>query len=115
MGFSIEVKGLDEIKRKLERMERNAKKLDGEHSVKITDLLTSGFMKRNTKFSNLDEMMISGGFMGKGEVLTQEKFEAIPDSKLDEHVSKETKFSDWESMLNAAVEEYAGKRVFDGV
>jgi hypothetical protein len=60
IGF--EIKGLDEIKQKMEQMKRNAEELSGEHTIPFSDLFTSDFMDNYTDFESIDEMIQSSGF-----------------------------------------------------
>lgn len=46
---------LDELKRNLEKLVENARKLNGK-KVPIEDLLNPDFMKKHTVFSSFDEM-----------------------------------------------------------
>lgn len=90
-GGHVDWSGLDELRRRLDQFGR-------EQLVPIGDLLTPEFMRRNTPFSSVDEMFESGGF----EVSGQEDFDEIR-PELDAFVARETRFTDWEDMLEAAL------------
>ena len=99
-GFKIS--GLDDLQRELKRMEQNAKKLNGKHTVSFDKLFTRAFMKKYTRYSSLDELLEAGGF----QATTNKEFEAIPEKELDAHIAKTTKFKSWEDMMDEAVSLY---------
>lgn len=105
--MGVKIQGLDEFQKNLKRMEKAAKNLGNTHSVSFDELFKSSFMRKYTNFSNFDEFLEAGNFI----VNSQEDFEAIPDSEMDSHVSKTTKFSSWEKMLSKAGEEYALRKL----
>jgi len=115
MNISVDIKGLEEARRSIERMERNVKAIRGTHEVTISELLTPEFLRKHSRFASVEDLMIAGGFMAKSEALTRERFKAIPDKALDEFVSKETNFPDWKAMIGAAAGEYARRRMLDGI
>lgn len=105
--MGVKIQGLDQFQKELKRMEKAAKDLENTHSVSFNELFTSSFMRKYTNFTDFDVFLEAGNFI----VNSQEDFEAIPDSELDSHVSKTTKFSSWEDMLGKAGEEYTFKKL----
>lgn len=105
--MGIKMSGFDELEKKLKKMEKAAKELDGEHQVAFSDLFTKSFMITYTNFSTFDEFLTAGNFI----VNSQEDFEAIPDSDMDFHVQGTTKFSSWKEMLEKATEKYVSKQL----
>jgi hypothetical protein len=91
----MELKGLDELQKKLETLEKIK-------SVPLGELMPPIFMTENTQFESVEGMFESGGFKADNE----EDFKAIPDNELDEFISKNTKFQSWQDMLNSAGEEF---------
>ena len=85
----MEFKGLDKLINKLEKTAKTAKELDGEHQIPFDDMFTKSFMRKYTNFSTFDELLEAGNFT----VNSQKNFEDIPDSDLDVHVAKTTRFS----------------------
>ncbi len=79
---------------------QHAKDISGE--VNIADLLTEDFLKANTRFKNLEELMNSGGFVVK----TSEDFASIPIAEFDEYISKNSEFSSWNDLIGKAAGEY---------
>ncbi|AEV17605.1 MULTISPECIES: hypothetical protein [Geobacillus] len=103
----MEIKGFDEFKKQLQNMKRAVQELSETRTVPFSELFTQSFMEKYTQFSSFDDFLKAGGFF----VETQEDFEAIPDEDMDKHVAKTTKFSDWQTMLDTAVSEYALKKL----
>jgi len=74
-----------------------------EGSVQFTDLFTESFMRKNTKFSSIEEFFEQSSF----EVKTAEDFSGIDSSELDSFVGQNTEFDSWESFSTVASKEYA--------
>lgn len=105
--MGIEFKGFDELENNLKQLQKNAETLEDTKSVSFDELFNDSFMSEHTNFSNLEEFFEAGNF----NVNSNEDFEAIPDSKLDEHVSKSTNFSSWQDMLDEAVKEFTIRKL----
>ena len=104
-GF--EIKGLDEIKQKMEQMKRNAEKLSGEHMIPFSDLFASDFMNNYTDFKSIDEMIQSSGFV----INTSADIEKLPDGEWDNFVQMHTRFSNWNEMVKIAGKEYFARKL----
>lgn len=104
MMGSFEISGLDELEKKLKKMEKATKDLSGTHEVPLSELLTTSFMEENSSFSSIDQLLSNGGF-------GQEEFDKIPKDQLDKHISVTTKFNSWEEMLNEATSQYVSKKL----
>ena len=107
MQFKVDMRGLNQLKSRLRRLADNARALDGEHSVPLSELCPPGFMARCTDFRTLEEMFDASGFT----VETPEDFVAIPDSDWDAFVAKVTRFRDWQAMQERAAAEWARRRL----
>lgn len=103
---SVQIKGLDQLQRKLKRIERNAQSMHGKQSVPFDQVLTTGFLRKNTKFSSVDEIMDLVG------VKAQEDFEKLEESKLDVVVRDHSSFKSWQDMLDKAVQEWGHRKLF---
>lgn len=103
----MRIKGLDDLEKRLKKMEQGAKELERTKSVSFGELFNDSFMRKNTQFGTIEEFMAAGGF----NVETEEEFEAIPDEDMNRHVAKTTNFKDWESMLGTAGTDYAAKKL----
>ena len=92
------IKGLDQFSKKLDQLAKNAKELDGTHSVSLTDVLTPAFVSQHTRFADADQLFEASGFNAN----SQADFEAIPEDKLDVFISSESSFGSWKDLLSAA-------------
>ena len=94
---------IDDVLRKLRDLQRKAERLDGEHSVTLSELFPDEFMLRNTEFSTIDELFASSGF----KIESEEDFESIPEDRLEIYISEHTRFKSWNEMKTAAANEWA--------
>lgn len=101
--MTFKITGLKEFQKKLENLERKAEALHGEHEVSFAELFNASFMRRYTNFDSMDALIEAGGF----KVETTDDFKAIPDQEWDEHISKTTRFGNWQEMMNEASAEWA--------
>lgn len=101
------IEGLDELQSKLDDLSKKAEKLDGQHNVPVSELLTDSFVAQHTSFSSVDEMFKASGF----KVETQEDFAAIPDIEWDNYIRSVSNFDGWQSMLDAGVQEWAKRKL----
>lgn len=97
--MKFEIRGSDELVRKLEDLGQAAESLQGEHSVSLETLFPNEFISDHTDFATLEEFLASSEF----ELSSQEAFEAIPDEAWDEFVKSASDFSSWQEMMESAV------------
>jgi len=97
--MKFEIRGSDELVRKLEDLGQAAESLQGEHSVSLETLFPDEFISNHTDFATLEELLASSEF----ELSSQEAFEAIPDEAWDEFVKSASDFSSWQEMMESAV------------
>ncbi len=98
-------KGFKELEKRLDKMSREAKKLDGEHSVNLTELFPESFMSTHTHSSSIEEFLLDLG------VSDQSTFEELPHEDLDAKVKAETDFDSWNKMYEAGTAQYVGKKL----
>lgn len=103
--IKFKMTGLDEMRKKLENLQRRAQNLNG--PVPFDDLFPPEFMRRYTDFKSIEEML--GGFGTPIE--TTEDFERIPDADWNVFVKEKTRFKSWEDMQSKAGQEYAERRL----
>jgi hypothetical protein len=103
MGIKIE--GLDEIRQKLEALQRRAQNLSG--PVAFEDLFPPEFMRRYTDFTSIDDLVAASGH----NVQSTEDFEAIPQAEWDALIQAKTRFKSWEALQAKAGEEYVERRL----
>ncbi|MFC8150415.1 hypothetical protein ACFUP3_11980 [Bacillus paralicheniformis] len=99
--------GFKEFDRKLKKMQQQASELEKGQELQLNELFTDSFMKKNTKFSSLDEMLDKSPFT----IETQQDFESIPDDLWDDFVRENSKFFNWEEMQQEAANIYVAKQL----
>ncbi|EOP32238.1 hypothetical protein CN544_19205 [Bacillus toyonensis] len=105
--FKFEMNGLDKLQKDLKNMEKAAKELDGKQSIPFPVLFNNSFMKKYTKFNNIDELFENSAF----EVETDEDFAKIPDDEWDKYINEVTDFENWEEMMSKAAGLYTLKKL----
>lgn len=86
------------------------KELQGQKSVQedpdnisLEKLFNESFMRKHSSYNSFGDFVVKGNF----QVETHEDIDNIPDELLDRHVSRETDFPDWKSMLAQAKADHA--------
>ncbi|OOC57586.1 hypothetical protein [Paenibacillus ihbetae] len=81
------------------------KELQGQKSVQedpdnisLEKLFNESFMRKHSSYNSFGDFVVKGNF----QVETHEDIDNIPDELFDRHVSRETDFPDWKSMLEQA-------------
>ena len=54
MGVKFDMKGLNQLQRRLKDLERKARGLNGQHQIPLSDLFPPSFLRVHTRFSSLD-------------------------------------------------------------
>ncbi|NLJ39187.1 MAG: hypothetical protein GX432_10550 [Candidatus Atribacteria bacterium] len=104
-NFRIEIDDSG-VRKKLEDMQKNLKKVEEKQTVPFSELFNESFMFKYTRYSSFDEMLDKSGLMEKcGD------FESIDDEKWDIFVKDGTDFVDWEEMKSEAVKIWALKKI----
>lgn len=101
----IKITGLDEFRRKLDRLSRNAQNANG--PAAFDDLFPPEFMRRHTDFTTIQAMADASGF----KIESQEDFEAIPEPEWDAFIRERTRFATWQDMMAEAGREYVVRRL----
>ncbi|MFT8412666.1 MAG: hypothetical protein ABF743_14395 [Schleiferilactobacillus perolens] len=97
--------GFKDLSRKLNKMQKAAKKLSGTHSVDFNKLFPGNFMQRRTNYSSIDAFLAAAG------INSQEDLEAKPDTEMDAFVRKSSSFQTWQEMLDTASNDYISKKL----
>jgi hypothetical protein len=58
----FEIKGLDELSKKLDDLAERAETVNGTQEVPLSELLTPGFLAKHSRFLSEDEMFDASGF-----------------------------------------------------
>jgi hypothetical protein len=103
----FEIKGLDELSKKLENLGDRADAMNGTQDVPLSELLTPGFLAKYSRFLSEDEMFEASGI----KVESPEDFAKIPDEEWDDFIQHNTLFATWSDMLSAAGNEWAAKKL----
>lgn len=101
----LKINGLKEMGRKLEKLSRDLKALEGNHSVPIQEMFPPAFMRANTSFGTIDEMLEAKG------VASKEAFEALPDEEWNAFVRDTTPFGSWEEMKRQGASAWATSKL----
>lgn len=107
----FEIRGLNDVKRKLDRMSRNVQALSGSHDIPASELFPPTFMRLHTKVASFEALLEAGRF----KVESQDDFEAIPDAEWENTVRSYTSFLSWHEMQEKAAEEYFRKKIMTGL
>src|SRR4051794_1950666 len=100
MSVKFDTSGFDKLKRNLQKLEHT-------HSVQLNELMNREFMRRNTQFLSVDEMVAKSGF----EVNSIDDFKALPDAEWDEFICNHTRFGSWREMQEVAVQAWTKKQL----
>ena len=109
--LDIKITGLDEFERLLKQLERNARSIGGKRLVDLSDLLNPEFLGRHTKFTSLEQLFEESPF----QIETQEDFDALDERELDSFIRASTRFRSWQDILDEGANEWAEKKLFQGV
>ena len=107
----FEIRGLDEAMRQLKRLEDNTRALSGSHDIRSSEFFPPTFMRQYTKVASFDALLEASGF----KVESQADFEAISSAEWENVIRSQTSFSSWRQMQEKAGEEYAKKKLMEGV
>jgi hypothetical protein len=103
--MSMKITGIDQLQRKLSRLQTNAQALDGKHEVPLSDLMPDSFIARHTQFSSLQEMIDASAI---------EDPEDLSGEQWNSYVAANSQFSSWEEMQREAAGEWAKRKLFSG-
>ena len=95
----------------LNKLAENAEQMHGTNEVKITDIMTSKFIKSCSQFESLEKMFDASGF----EIKNKEDFSAIPEQEWEDFIVKNTTFSSWIEMQKQAIIAYTREQLFKGI
>ena len=93
MSSSFKIKGLDKFQRELER---KTKAVSGTYS--FDELFPDSYIRSVSRFSSLSEMLENN----PEKITDAESFKQADQATLDQFIAKETKFANWQEMLNDA-------------
>jgi hypothetical protein len=102
--------------RALRQLQENLKKLGGERSVPLADLLTPEFMATYTSFPDLNSFFeASGLFPRDADSKTISSVLEEKRAALDAWTAKESSCKSWDDLLATAGREYIRRELFRGL
>jgi len=104
IGFDINIPALSEIGDNFESLEKESEA----NQIPYNEIFNEEFMRRNTNFSSFDEFIEAGGWE---QSYFAENFDSIPNDVLDVLTKNTTHFSNWETLVIEATNEYVFKRL----
>lgn len=109
MQSKTSIKGIRKLQRNLEKLERRAKSLHGTHQIPLSELFNDTFLRKQTHFTSLAELLSAleqSGF----QIESQQDWENIPQADLDTFVAKHTRFSSWQEMFSTAGTDWVSRQ-----
>lgn len=91
----MKIEGLDKLSKDIKKLNKN---------YNASEILNNLFMSKNTCFNSYDAFMDAGGW-------DVPNFEDIPQDELDEHTRNNSKFPNFQEMVNQASFEFAKKKL----
>ena len=93
---------IDELTNELEKLHDETKKQKDKLSngISLDELFTQNFMKKYTKFSNINDFFDNSPF----DIKNQSDFDNLDEDKLDKYINNETTFSNWQDFAGKAAE-----------
>ncbi len=93
----------------LNKLENNIKKVSGQHTYKLSDILNDDFIQTNTKFKSYEDM-INQSRLELTETTAEELYS---NEGLNNFIQSNTKFKNFKDMCTLAAKEYLTKIVMD--
>ncbi|PTX14855.1 hypothetical protein SAMN04488598_13824 [Halanaerobium congolense] len=106
--FEINMEGLDELQENLDDLERRAEEVEGDHEVRLDELLDENFMNNYTNYVTFDEMIDESEF----EFETEEEFEGVLETdEWNVFIENNSVFNSWDDMVKKAGAEWTAKNL----
>ena len=97
------------MKNLFNKLQKNLEEISGTNTYKLSDLLTTDFIRANTTFGSYDDMIDKSGL----ELTETTAEELYSNEELNEFIKENTKFENFKDMVTLAAQEYVAKRVID--
>lgn len=110
MGVKVNLKGLDQLQRKLKDLERKARAVDGKHQIPLSDLFPPSFLRVHTRFSSLDDLEAKAREWGFS-LGSQEDLDKLPTDQWDAFIAEHTHFTTWKDMLGKGAAEWTSRQL----
>lgn len=93
----------------LDSLIKNTDELDGQHQVKLVDLMHPDFVSSHSAFPDLSTLFAASGF----KIDSTDDFAAIPDDEWNAFIKANTDFDSWLEMQRTAGTEYMKSRLLN--
>ena len=93
----------------LDKLQKNIEEVSGTNTYKLSDILTTEFIRTNTTFRSYDDMIDKSGL----ELTETTAEELYVNEELNAFIKANTKFENFKDMCALAYQEYVAKRVRD--
>lgn len=110
MGVKFEMKGLDQLQRRLKDLERRARELDGQHQIPLADLFPPPFLRAHSRFSSLEDLEAKAHEQGFS-LGSQEDWNNLPAEQWDAFIAEHTRFTTWKDMLGKGAAEWTSRQL----
>lgn len=110
MGVKFDMKGLNQLQRRLKDLERKARDLDGQHQIPLSDLFPPSFLRIHTRFSSLDDLEAKARDRGFS-LGSQEDWDNLPADQWDGFIAEHTHFTTWKDMLGKGAAEWTSRQL----
>jgi len=96
---NFEIKGLDKVQKEIEKLQKKVKKIGRKQKVKLAELLTDSFIKKNSNYNSLQSMIDSS----PKEINSEKDLES---EEWNKFIKENSKFNSWEEILHAGYAEW---------
>lgn len=93
----------------LDKLQKNIEEVSGTNTYKLSDILNTDFIRKNTTFRSYDDMIDKSGL----ELTETTAEELYLNEKLNAFIKANSKFENFKEMCKFAAQEYVAKRVMD--
>lgn len=92
-----------------DKLQKNIEEVSGTNTYKLSDILTTDFIRTNTTFRSYEDMIDKSGL----ELTETTAEELYLNEELNDFIKANTKFENFKDMCTLAAQEYVAKRVMD--
>lgn len=92
-----------------DKLQKNLEEISGTKTYKLSDILTTDFIRTNTTFGSYDDMVDKSGL----ELTETTAEELYSNEELNAFIKANTKFENFKDMCTLAAKEYVANKVMD--
>ena len=90
-----------------DKLQKNLEEISGTNTYKLSDILTTDFIRTNTTFGSYDDMIDKSGL----ELTETTAEELYSNEELNTFIKANTKFENFKDMCTLAAKEYVANKV----